>query len=126
MSEHTVKMASALPKADEMNGLGVVAEAAVADSDIKVVAVVILDCKAITHDVDSGEDVPTFRVRRIEPVGRVDDKAALGRIASRAFESRTGKTVLPLDVEQELADVFGRLDPTTGEILDQADGETEQ
>ncbi len=126
MSEHTVKMASALPKADEMNGLGVVAEAAVADSDIKIVAVVVLDCKAITHDVDSGEDVPTFRVRRIEPIGRDDDRAALGRIANRAFESRTGKTVLPLDVEQELADVFGRLDPTTGEILDQADGEGDQ
>lgn len=123
MSESTVKLAGALPKSDELNGLGVVGEMVADDDSVKVVVVAVLDVQTITHDVGSGEDVPTLRVRRVEVIQRDDDRAALGRIASRAHETRTGKTVLPLDVEQELADVFGRLDPDTGEIRDSDGGE---
>jgi hypothetical protein len=35
----------------------------------------------------------------------------------RALELRTGKTVLPFDLEEDMRAAFGNVDPHTGEIL---------
>lgn len=106
----TVRLASTLPKGEESNGLAEIVNQLVAGSDKLHVAVVILDIQKITHDVDTAEDVPTVRVRRIEPVLDVGDKAYLGRIATRAFERRRNQTVLPMEMEDEVRSAFGELD----------------
>ena len=103
----TTKLASALPKSDELNGLNEITEQLCAHPDGLHVAVVVLDCSKITTDIDSDESTPTARVRRIEVITDNDDKAVLRRLATRALEKRTGKTVLPLDLEDELRAAFG-------------------
>lgn len=103
----TVKLTSALPKADEANGLAAIADRLVADPHAMHVAVVVLDCSQVTTDTDTDDKVPTARVRRIEIVDDGEDKDRLRALAQRAFEKRTGKTVLPLDLEDELRDAFG-------------------
>lgn len=103
----TVKLTSALPKSDEANGLVAVADSLVAEPSRMHVAVVVLDCAQITRDTDTGEETPTARVRRIEIVDNDEDRDRLRGLAQRALERRTGKTVLPLDLEDELRDAFG-------------------
>jgi hypothetical protein len=103
----TVKLASALPKADENNGLVTIVDALLSEPTTMHVAVVVLDCSKITTDVDTGDAIPTARVLRAEVISDPEAKKRLGQYARRAFESRTGKTVLPLDLEDEIAAAFG-------------------
>lgn len=106
MSHEAVKLSGGLPKHDALNGLSSLAAEAVTTPDEQWVAVVVVNVQRITTNVDNGDVVPTFRVVRIEPVGE-DDKPHLGRIVSRSYERRTGKAVLPLDLEDELRTTFG-------------------
>lgn len=103
----SLKLSAALPASDDCNGLDVIADDLVANPGDFHVAIVVLDCKKIETDTDTGEQTPTARIRRVEVVTRKDDKARLRSLATRAFEKRTGKTVLPLDLEDELRDAFG-------------------
>lgn len=120
-----IKLTSSLPDHEENNGLGAIADAMVGDPTSLHVAVVVLDTKKIETDIDTGEATPTARVRRIEIIDRDDDKARLRELSTRAFEARTGKTVLPLDLEDELRAAFGaaRVDTDTGELLDDDNGD---
>ena len=59
--------------------------------------------------------VPTARIRRIEWIKSDKDQVAL--ILRRAMEERTGKTVLPFDLEEDMRAAFQGIDPHTGEIL---------
>lgn len=102
-----VSLTSTLPKAEEANGLPSIENELIADPNGLFVAVVVLDVKKITTDVDSSEASPTVRVRRIEPISEAEDRTRLGRLATRAFERRTGQTVLPLDLEDEMRAAFG-------------------
>lgn len=113
-----ITLSGSLPGVDELNGLPSAAPAVIADNDHKVVAVVVLGAQFIKHNVDTDEGSPQMRVWRIEPVTRADDLKALGRIADRAHEARTGKSVLPLDMEDEVRAVFGHVNTDTGEITD--------
>lgn len=109
------KLAATLPGGDA-NGLVAIARALI-DSPHEIhVAVVLVDCKKTTTDNDSGEVVPTARVRRIEVIGE-QDKALAQKMLRRALEHRTGKTVLPFDLEEDLRAAFGGIDPQTGEVL---------
>lgn len=101
-----VALAGGLPKHDALNGLVSLAADAITTPDEQWVAVVVLNVKKLTTNLDTHEVIPTFRVVRIEPIVEPGDKAYLGRIASRAHERRTGKTVLPLDIEDDLRAAF--------------------
>ena len=107
MADQVVALAGGLPKHDSLNGLVSIAGEAVGTPDETWVVVAVLNVKKITTNVDNGDVTPTFRVVRIEPIGDDADKAYLGRIASRAHERRTGKAVLPLDLEDEIREAFG-------------------
>lgn len=110
------KIASSLPGGDA-NGLTSIARQLIdSPHDIHVV-VALVDCKRITTDNDSGEVVPTARIRRIEALVDPEDMALSQKMLRRALERRTGKTVLPFDLEEDLRAAFGRVDPDTGEIL---------
>lgn len=106
MTHEAVRLSGGLPKHDALNGLASLAAEAVTTPDDQWVAVVVLNVQRITTNVDNGDVIPTFRVVRIEPVGD-DDRAGLARLVSRSYERRTGKAVLPLDLEDELRTTFG-------------------
>lgn len=109
------KLASGLPQG-EGNGLTALARQLIdGPHDIHVV-VALVDCKKITTDNDTGEIVPTARIRRIEAI-TVEDRDVAAKMLRRALERRTGKTVLPFDLEEDLRSAFGGIDPDTGEIL---------
>jgi hypothetical protein len=109
------KLAASLPGGDA-NGLTAIARALI-DSPHEVhVVVALVDCKRTTTDNDTGEIVPTARIRRIEVIGQSDRDLA-AKMMRRALETRTGKTVLPFDLEEDLRAAFGGIDPDTGEIL---------
>lgn len=109
------KIASTLPKGDG-NGLDAIANDLIdSPSDIHVV-VALVDCKKVTTDFDSGDVIPTARIRRIEAIEE-SDKDLAAKMMRRALERRTGKTVLPFDLEEDLRTAFGNVDPNTGEIL---------
>ena len=55
------------------------------------------------------------RIRRIEPIKADRDQVA--KIMRRALEERTGKTVLPFDLEEDMRAAFEGIDPSTGEVL---------
>lgn len=114
------KLASNLPQGDA-NGLSAIARELVDDPHQVHVVVALVDCKKTTTDNDSGEVVPTARVRRVEALADKDDLAFAQKMMRRQLERRTGKTVLPFDLEEDLRAAFGRIDPDTGEIVESDD-----
>jgi hypothetical protein len=113
----SAKLASALPKGAN-DGLSPIADALVDQPHRVRVVLALVDCKSITTDADTGDVIPTARIRRIEAITDTDDGKRLVRLIQRAYERRTGATVLPLDLEDDLSAAFDGLDvdPRTGEI----------
>lgn len=109
-------LSGSLPKGDA-NGLGPIVRALIDEPHRYHVVMAIVDCKRVTTDNDTGEIIPTARIRRIEVVlpGDLDTGQALMR---RALEKRTGRTFLPLDLEDDMKLAFKQIDPRTGERLD--------
>jgi hypothetical protein len=94
-----VKLGSALPGDVETNGLDQQAEWLIEHPKDAVLALVWLDVKEIKVDTDTGAQIPTVRVRRIEPLGEVGDMSdAIVKLAGDAFEKRTGRRPIPFDV----------------------------
>ena len=108
-----IKISGTLPKGDA-NGAAAIAADLIAEPHRFKVLIMIVDCKKVTSDVDTGESVPTARVRRVEPVLGQDLPQAEA-IMRRSLEQRTGRVVLPLNMEDEIRIAFGNVDPTTGE-----------
>jgi hypothetical protein len=100
------KLAGKLPAGDR-NGLAAVAGELVENPEKVHVAIVLLDTLKITQDVDSGDVVPTARLRRIEVIKDPKDGHAMRRLLQREWERRTGKTVLPFELEEEMRAAFG-------------------
>lgn len=102
------KLKSTLPKGDA-NGLGPVALSLLRDPHRMQVIIAIVDCAKteIDHDVD--EQIPVIRVRRVEGVLR-EDMAAAQRLMRRALEFRTGRHVLPLELEDDIQLAFDAVD----------------
>lgn len=109
------KLAASLPSGDG-NGLNALARALIDNPQDIHVVVALIDCKKTTTDNDTGTVEPTARIRRIEAIAE-QDKDLAAKMLRRALERRTGKTVLPFDLEEDLRAAFGRIDPDTGEIL---------
>ena len=107
------KLSASLPKGDA-NGLPAIAADLVEQPHRFHVVMAVVDCKKVTTDHDTGEVEPTARIRRIEAILPADLKAA-EQLMRRAMEHRSGRTVLPLGLEDELRFAFGRIDPRTGE-----------
>jgi hypothetical protein len=110
------RLASGLPKGDG-NGLDSLARQLIDEPASVHVIVALVDCKKITTDTDTGDVEPTARVRRIEVISD-EDKDLAAKMLRRSLEKRTGKTVLPFDLEEDLRAAFQNFDPKTGEVLD--------
>lgn len=105
----TVKLGAALPGNPEINGLDSRAKWLETNPDELLVCIVYLDTSKVTIDTDSGEHMPTVRVRRIEPLGELGDvPQAVREAMAEAEEERTGRTPLPFEiVEARSADPDG-------------------
>lgn len=99
-----VSLAGALPKGDA-TGLDPIISSLIDDPRGMHVVIALVDCKKITTNADTGEVVPTLRIRRIEAVLN-DDKPLAERLMRRALEQRSGRTMLPMTLEDELAAAF--------------------
>jgi hypothetical protein len=109
-----IRLSTSLP-AGEANGLGPVGARMVRDPHAVHVLIALVDCKQTITDNDSGDTVPVARIRRVEAVTNPEDIATCERLVRRAIEKRTGQTVLPMDLEDELNAAFENIDPETGE-----------
>lgn len=110
----SVKLGGKLPDG-EKNGLNLIASQLCDNPDRVHVAIVLLDCKSVTVDTDTGDTVPTARVRRVEIVRR-EDLPAAQKLIRRSLQGRSGETVLPLEMEDEITAAFADIDPRTGEV----------
>lgn len=98
-----VQLSSKLPGDEDFNGVDAIALDLLKDPDTIRVAVVFYDVSKITRQVDAGTDVPTIRVRKLEPISTVSDVPdAIRTIVDQAIESRTGRKPLPLDQVEPL------------------------
>ncbi len=106
-------ISGALPKGDA-NGLGPAVRGLIDEPHRYHVVLGIIDCSKVTTNNDTGEVVPTARIRRIEVV-LPGDLAVAEQLMRRALEGRAGRTVLPLDLEDDMRMAFRQIDPRTGE-----------
>lgn len=97
-----VKLSGSLPD-DDRNGLARLATAMLDNPEATHIVVAVVDVTKITTDVGTGNVVPTARICAIESFdGQTADAAELRRLWRRAYERRTGKLELPLELEREL------------------------
>jgi hypothetical protein len=102
-----------LPRGDA-NGLSAMAGDLIREPERKRVIIAIVDNpKTVVNNI-SGDRVATVRVCRIEAV-LPQDLGAAEKLMRRALEKRTGQTVLPLDLEDELSAAFAEFDPDAGD-----------
>ena len=110
----TVRLAAKMPDGDR-NGLAVIAPALVDNPDDTHVAVVVLQTRSLTTDVQGGSTVPTVAIVAIEPITSDGDAREAKRLLRRQFERRTGIQELPLEMERDLDAIAGAIDlPGTG------------
>ena len=101
----TVSVSGRLPDGDG-NGLNTVLSDLIRDPKKLHVCIAIVDGKKVTTDADSGETVPTARIRRIEVLLDEDDMKVAERLMRRALDRRTGREALPYDLEEEIRAAF--------------------
>lgn len=114
-----MNLSGALPKGTP-NGLAAIEQHFVHDEGRKFVVIAVMDCRKLTTDLDTGDVVPTARIRSIEPILKPADLKAAKRLLARAASDHTGEGTLPLDLKIEIDDAFVDLD--SGE-LSGGDGE---
>jgi hypothetical protein len=100
-----VSLGGTLPEGDG-NGLTAIVSDLIHDPRHVHVVIGIVDCAKITTKPDTGEIVPTVRVRRIEVVTDKDRRVAR-QLINRALDRRTGREALPFDLEQDLRAASG-------------------
>ena len=111
-----VKLSSRLPGDFETNGLDALAQDLIDNPATVRLAVVWIDTAKVVIDTDSGDHVPTVRVRRIEPVGDVGAAIpALRKLVGNAFEERTGRKPLPFDIVEVTEERFSDTLPEDGD-----------
>jgi hypothetical protein len=99
-----VKGTAILPKG-EANAFVAFADELLKDPRRKRAALIIFDCKRGTEYYDQGDTVITVRIRRAEML-LASDLPAAEQLIRRAAEARSDQPVLPLDVEDEIQQVF--------------------
>lgn len=93
-----VKLAGRLPGSIENNGMYSQHTELLDSPKQQRLAVVWYDVLRITRDVETGDEIPTLRVLRIEPMGETDEaSAALRELVLKRAEDRLGHTPLPFD-----------------------------
>jgi hypothetical protein len=94
-----VRLSTKLPGDPETNGVDALADVLVDDPATIRYAVVWFDVAKVTAETDTGDLIPTIRVRRIEPIGTAAhvDPAIADAVAA-AVEDRTGRKAIPFAI----------------------------
>lgn len=93
-----VKLAGRLPASPESNGMGSVIADLLKTPKEQRLYVVWGDVLKIERNLDTGDEVPTLRVLKIEPLGLVDEVSQAIQVeVMRKAEERLGHTPLPFD-----------------------------
>lgn len=104
-----VKLSSTLPAGDA-NGLGTLVSALTREPSGLYVVLAMVDCSEIITRTDTGELIPKIRIRRIESLLQAD-RATGRQMMTRAYENRTGRDALPIEIDEDYDRAFGQ-DPT--------------
>jgi hypothetical protein len=111
-----VKLSSKLPGDYETNGVDQIAADLVDDPRAVRIAVVWFDTQRTIVDTDTDDHIPVIRVRRIEPLGLVEDVGAAVRDAVQtAVQARTGRAPIAFT---DLEATAGNSDPDQLELED--------
>ena len=98
-----------LPRGDA-NGAAAIASQLIASPERLRVLLVVVDCPTTkTDNLGGGGQTAVARIRRIEAV-LPRDLATAEAMIRRTLELRSGQTVLPLDLENDLKAAFDGLD----------------
>lgn len=114
----SAKLSPALPDGDR-NAIGPAVSGLVNTPHQTHVAIIVFDCKRLTTDMDTGDVVPTARIRRLEVVDP-EDYLRTEIVMRRAIERRMGASTLP-GLDDELAEVFHPADVTGLRLVDDFD-----
>lgn len=101
--------------AGDANGLTTIIRELIDEPKRLHAIIAIVDCRKVTTDSDSGEVIPTVRIRRVEAIRLPADLGAAEQLMRRALERRSGQTVLPLDLEDEMRRAFDGITEDAGE-----------
>lgn len=94
-----VKLSPKMPGDASINGVDHYVEELIDDPASIRVAVLYYDVAKMTHDTDTDQNVPTIRVRRIEPIGNIEEAPkALRELVAKAEQARTGRTPIPFEI----------------------------
>lgn len=99
-----VRLSATLP-GGEGNGLSAISAHLAKQPRTLRVVIAIVDCKEIRTNNDTGDVIPVARIRRIEAL-TADDLRAGRSLFRRAYERRTGREALPIDLEEEVQAAF--------------------
>lgn len=87
------KLSASLPNNSDENGLDSLNAPMVHAPTDEHMVIAVLDCKTVTTDVDTGFEIATARILRIEPIsGR--EAETVEQIMQAAMERRTGVKTL--------------------------------
>jgi hypothetical protein len=102
-----MKMKAALPKGDG-DGLTAIEADILADPEKFRVIIAIVDCEQSTRKTDTGENIATVRVRRVEAVTDRADMDTAERLMRKAATRRNvgDQGELPFDFEEDLKAAF--------------------
>lgn len=102
-----VKLSSAMPGDFETNGLDQHAAWLLDNPKALMICAIWIDVQKIVVDTDSGDHIPTVRVRRVEPLGEVGEVSAkMKEIIQDAVAERTGRTPIPFDIAEVTEERF--------------------
>jgi len=105
-NDMSANLAGKLPDGDR-NGLAAIATELIENPEKVHVVIALIDCSKVTTNTDSGDVVPTARIRRVEAIKDPVDGNRMRQLLRREWERRTGKTVLPFEMEEEMRQAFG-------------------
>jgi hypothetical protein len=94
------KLSSGLPKEYEDDGLGSINKDLIAHPHETHIVIAVIDCKAVTLDVDKGFEVATARILQIEPMRDLAAAERARDLLLAAQERRTGRQALPMPVSE--------------------------
>ena len=86
----SANIAGALP-AGEANGLAAIARELVDSPNQVHVVIALVDCSKITTKTDSGDVIPTARIRRIEAIKDPEDGRRMRMLLRREYAVRAGR-----------------------------------
>ena len=99
-----MKLSGALPKG-QANGLALLDHIVNQDPETRHVVIAILSPRKLVTDVDSGDIEALLSIDRVERILPGDAEQA-EKMLRRSLEKRSGMTVLPIEIADDIAEAF--------------------